>query len=82
MSIEATFLVGAATAMGIVLAVIWYLRKPLQAILSELCGKRARAVLVGIFTRDAVSDSAHRGTEPRPRTSLPAIGCVCNLRRD
>jgi hypothetical protein len=50
MSIEATFLVGSATAMGIVLAVIWYLRKPMQAILSELCGKPERAQFWSAFS--------------------------------
>jgi len=50
MSIEATFLLGSATAMGIVLAVIWYLRKPLQAILTELCGKSERAQFWSAFS--------------------------------
>jgi hypothetical protein len=50
MSIEATFLVGSATAMVIVLAVIWYLRKPLQAILSELCGRPERAQFWSAFS--------------------------------
>jgi len=50
MGIEATFLVGSATAMGIVLAVIWYLRKPLQAILTELCGKPERAQFWSAFS--------------------------------
>jgi hypothetical protein len=50
MSIKATFLIGSATAMGIVLAVIWYLRKPLQAILTELCGKSERAQFWSAFS--------------------------------
>ena len=55
MSIEATFLVGSATAMGIVLAVIWYLRKPLQAILTELCGKSERAQFWSAFSHVTLS---------------------------
>jgi hypothetical protein len=51
MSVEAaTFFVGSVIAMGIVLAVIWYLRNPLQAILSELCGKPERARFWSAFS--------------------------------
>jgi hypothetical protein len=50
MSVETTFFVGSAIAMGIVLAVIWYLRKPLQAILTELCGKPERARFWSAFS--------------------------------
>ena len=50
MSIEITFFVGSAIAMSTVLAVIWYLRKPLQAILTELCGKPERARFWSAFS--------------------------------
>lgn len=50
MSIETTFFVGSAIAMGIVLAVIWYLRKPLQSVLTELCGEPERARFWSAFS--------------------------------
>ena len=50
MSMTTTFLVGSAMAMGIVVFVIWYLRKPLEAILMELCGKTDRARFWSAFS--------------------------------
>ncbi len=50
MGIEAAFFVGSTITMGIVLVVIWYLRKPLQAILTELCGKPERARFWSAFS--------------------------------
>jgi len=50
MTTATTFLLGSAIAMGIVLVVIWYLRKPLEAILTELCGKTERARFWSAFS--------------------------------
>jgi hypothetical protein len=50
MRIEAAFFVGSAIAMGIVSAVIWYLRNPVQFILTELCGRPERARFWSAFS--------------------------------
>lgn len=50
MTTATTFLLGSAIAMGIVLVVIWYLRKPLEAILTELCGKTERTRFWSAFS--------------------------------
>jgi len=50
MTTATTFLLGLAISMGIVLAVIWYLRKPLGVILTELCGKTERARFWSAFS--------------------------------
>ena len=54
-AVETAFFVGLTITMEIVLVLISYFPKPLQAILTEaLREAQAHTVLVGIFTRDAI----------------------------
>ena len=50
MNAAMTFLLGSAITMGIVMFVIWYLRNPLEAILTELCGKTDRTRFWSAFS--------------------------------
>lgn len=76
MSDSIVFAMGTGTTLAIVLAVIWFLRRPLERLLVELCGNQERAGFWTAFTAVAVGLTPlifAIAWRPSTETSLPMI---------
>ena len=76
MSDAALFATGIGATATIDMAMVWYLRRPLEKLLLELCGNRERAGFWTAFTAVALGLTPlifAMGWRPSAESSLPAI---------